>query len=662
MKHPANSIAPEISRPAVAASFWLCASVGTVFLVLNAPPAAAQRAGENAVASATDAFGSSVGDERIGLYSEDNTRGFSPITAGNRRLEGMYIDLQGTGLTQRLTSQSAIRVGLTAMGYPFPAPSGIVDYRLRPVGKEFVTSVVMGIPAYGGHYIDADAQIPLLGDQLSLAAGAGYTANEYQDGRTSEGVTAALIPRLKFDRGSLTAFWTYNQIHGAALPVMVTAGPYLPRQFDPGHFAGQSWADRLQRTHTYGMLGQIDLNEHWSLSAGAFESQSTRYRSFIDLFVDVMPDGSARNLMIAEPALPARWTSAEARLTWTHTGESSAHQVHLAARGRDKELEVGGGSSVLLGPARIGVPNPAAEPEFVFQPTTENSVNQWALGFAYLGKWRWAEVNAGLQTTDYRQTISRADMSDSTDAQELLYSTSVAILPRPWLAFYVGQTVGLEETPAPPASAANRDASPPASRTRQKDAGVRLSFGTTRIVAGVFETQRPYFATDAANLYTGLGERRNRGTELSIVTQPLRNLRVVAGAVYSDAEVTGEAVELGRTGPEPLGSNPLYARLDLDYSIDAIPGLSTQLSVVRTGDTIASTKVYSELGARQLEIPAATTFDLGVRYRWTMGSVPFSARLMLQNLTDERLLRSAGSNSFTLNGSRRASLQVSMDL
>ena len=91
-------------------------------------PAYAQRTQENVITAASDAFGTSIGNETIGLYRESNVRGFSPITAGNRRIEGLYFDLGGNGLTPRWTSRSVVRVGLPSLNYPFPAPSGIVDY------------------------------------------------------------------------------------------------------------------------------------------------------------------------------------------------------------------------------------------------------------------------------------------------------------------------------------------------------------------------------------------------------------------------------------------------------------------------------------------------------------------------------------------------------
>jgi iron complex outermembrane recepter protein len=640
---------------------WLRDALALTLATIFGSAALAQRAGENAVASASDAFGSSVGDERIGLYAEDNVRGFSPVTAGNRRIEGMYVDLQGPGITPRLTSASVVRVGLTAIGYPFPAPSGIVDYQLRDAGEEFVASVVAGLPAYGGEYVELDAQLPL-GTLASMAAGAGYTRNEYQDGRATTGTTAALIPRLRFGRGSLTAFWTHGEIRGDVAASMVTAGAWLPPDFEPGNFLASQWIDRLQRTHTYGAIGELTLADAWSLRAAAFESRSTRYRSFIDLFVGVQPDGSARNIVISEPELPARWTSGDLRLGWTREADRFRHDLQFSLRARDKEVEQGGGAAVDLGPARVGVPNLAAEPQFLFQPTTLNSVRQWIGGVSYLARWgKLAELNAGLQTTRYRQSIARGDLRDESEADELLHNLSFAVLPTDWLAFYAGHTLGLEETAAPPGSAVNRDDVPSASRTRQWDAGVRVSIGGTRVVAGVFEATRPYFATDAANLYAHLGERRNRGFELSVIAQPLDALRIVAGAVYYDAVVDGAAVALGRSGKRPVGSSPIQARVDFDYTVAALPGFSTQLAVIHSGDIVASTLPYAELGGRQLQVPAATTFDIGARYRWSIGRVPVAARLQLQNVADEHLLRVGGSNTFTVNGSRRASLQLSAD-
>jgi hypothetical protein len=63
-----------------------------IALLSGSAPAYAQQASNNAVTQSEDAFGRAVGNERIGIYSNEEVRGFNPLEAGNNRLEGLYID------------------------------------------------------------------------------------------------------------------------------------------------------------------------------------------------------------------------------------------------------------------------------------------------------------------------------------------------------------------------------------------------------------------------------------------------------------------------------------------------------------------------------------------------------------------------------------------
>jgi iron complex outermembrane receptor protein len=105
--------------------------------------ALAQRADDNAVRSADDAFGNSVGNENIGLYNPFEVRGFSAVDAGNVRLDGLYFDRQ-TDPSRLIVPSSTMRVGISAQGYLLPAPTGIVDYELRRAGENLRVSPVVG--------------------------------------------------------------------------------------------------------------------------------------------------------------------------------------------------------------------------------------------------------------------------------------------------------------------------------------------------------------------------------------------------------------------------------------------------------------------------------------------------------------------------------------
>jgi iron complex outermembrane receptor protein len=144
-------------------------------------PAYAQCVSDDAVTSAEDAFGTSIGNERVGLYGSSEVRGFSPITANNIRLEGLYFD-RPAAFTYGPVESNVIRVGLTAQNYLFPAPTGIADHRLRPAGDKRIVSTLLGYGALRGGRIEVDAQSPIVRGQLSVAAGSAVFADEYARG------------------------------------------------------------------------------------------------------------------------------------------------------------------------------------------------------------------------------------------------------------------------------------------------------------------------------------------------------------------------------------------------------------------------------------------------------------------------------------------------
>ena len=104
-----------------------------VLLLAYLPPAWAQRADENVLTSAQDAFGTTVGQESIGLYSANQARGFSPRQAGNSRIEGLFY--QGPSifgaLSRLLVGRTVLRVGISAQSYPFPSPTGGAHFIFR---------------------------------------------------------------------------------------------------------------------------------------------------------------------------------------------------------------------------------------------------------------------------------------------------------------------------------------------------------------------------------------------------------------------------------------------------------------------------------------------------------------------------------------------------
>ncbi len=115
-----------LGRHPVCAFRIACAWVLALSSALFPVQGKAQRTDENAVTSAEDVFGTTVGHESIGIYDATNVRGFSPKTAGNYRIDGLYFDSQG-GLSSRVNDSETIHVGPSAQGYDFPAPTALLQ-------------------------------------------------------------------------------------------------------------------------------------------------------------------------------------------------------------------------------------------------------------------------------------------------------------------------------------------------------------------------------------------------------------------------------------------------------------------------------------------------------------------------------------------------------
>lgn len=231
-------------------------------------PAVIGRAGENAVRQAEDAFGFSVGRETLGLYSSANVRGFSPLKAGNVRIEGLYFDPYIT-LIQRLRQSTSIRVGLSAQGYPFPSPTGIVDYSFRKPGDVATLSVLASGDSYGNAGIEADGAVPL-SRMLSLGSGAQGSRNGFYNGTNSWSHNEAVSLRWRPSPDiEILPFWARSQVYNdEGGPVYIPAGPYLPPPIPRRRYDGPGWNDYNSVGGLQGLLAAISPWRDWTVRAG----------------------------------------------------------------------------------------------------------------------------------------------------------------------------------------------------------------------------------------------------------------------------------------------------------------------------------------------------------------------------------------------------------
>ena len=618
-------------------------------------PAVAQRTGENAVTSADDAFGTSVGNETIGLYSTDEVRGFSPVAAGNIRIDGLYMGGIVIG-NQRIQSGSTVRVGLSAQGYAFPAPTGIVELSVRPVGTDPVLSSVL----YAGQNqngIDLDAQLPI-NKQLGIAAGISF--NQYIDfpgGDQARYLDIGIAPAWRPREG--TEVRAYFGLQDAPVdrstPFTFVEGTELPPHL-PNRFHGQRWAAWKNRFTTMGVFGHTSFDQ-WRLSGGLFRHVVDSERSYNTLYVNAHGDGSARYIVNIHPPRLTEQNAGEIRLSRQFDEGPRHHVVHLSARGGIRTGDFGGEAVVDFGPAIVGeVPPEFPEPDVVFGEETNDKARQHGGGIAYHGRWPGVgEFSVGIQKVRYKKTISPPGETEIvTRAEPWLWNSTLAVNVLKGVVAYASYTKGLEDSGVAPEIAVNRSEAPPALLTSQRDIGLRYAFGPMRLVVGAFDVRKPYFNLDPNLVYTQLGTVRHRGLEISLSGEPVKGLSLVTGAVLMKPRVTGQAVDLGLVGKMPVGQAERSATAYVDYVLPFFPDLSINLGIQHLGKRAGSVD-------NLLTVPGRTLVNAGGRYRFEIMKAPASLRLQVTNLFDDYAWNVTGGGGFRRVFPRRANLTLSVD-
>jgi len=613
-------------------------AVATVFATVPASAAWAQHASDNPVNSADDAFGLTLGLESVGLYSPGSVRGFSPISAGNARIDGIYFDLQGPP-SDRVVEGSTIHVGVGEIGYPFPAPTGIADYSLRNAGSATpAATVIASLGPYDARGVSIDGSLPLVGKDLVLPIGlsAEVSTQSAQDGAHYPGLTSRVFslgatPQWRPNsRVTVRALIDWQRTTGAKTqPEFFAAGDFLPPLITKGYIA-QDWARAQNTTVNLGGLVTAQLAKGWVLRAGVFRSTNDNPRAFADLYTDVQPNGRAEHLVVAFRDQDAASTSGEVRVTGALLRGDWRHQVIFAARGRDTTSRFGGEDVVDLGPAAIGRIVQAPAPDFRFSARATDHAQLRTLGAAYRLDWRSRGVlELGIQKEDYRETANVPGSPPSeVSARPWRGYANAAFAVTRQLTLYAGYTQGLEKSGVAPSSAQNSGAVLPASLTWQVDAGARYAVTPRlKLIAGVFELEEPYFNLDTHNVDRQLGVQRAKGAEVSIAGQVTDHLSVNIGVLRGLVGITGPDLAAEGVGPVAVGQPRLTYVAAANYVLPRWPAVSLDVRLLHIGPApeTVDNAVYTR---------PAMLLNIGGRYRFTAFGRNSTLRLQVQNVLD----------------------------
>jgi iron complex outermembrane receptor protein len=637
-------------------------SAGIAALLASAVQAQ-QRSGDNAVTQAEDAFGFSVGRESLGIYSAGYARGFSPTSAGNVRVDGLYFDpvfvfSTPAGLPSTLTDTISVKVGLSAQGYPFAAPSGIVDQSLRLPAAKNGASIVTNFDSYGSLGTEVDGTLRM-SDKLGLAYGLIGSHTEFPDGTSNYNHTESLLADWRPAKGiRVVPFWTlYNDYDDEAGVFFIPDGNFLPKLPKIRHFEGPPWTDFRFVDDTEGLLASASLASNWLLRLGAFRSAHFQKTGYTNLLVDETEVGTGERVLFADPPQKSRALSGELRLTHSIPDGPRLHVINLSLRDRDEHRQFGGSAFLDLGPGQIGVvpdvPKPAS---FDFGELSRNHLTETMYGVSYDGRWRnVGEISFSISKARYRKTTQLPGQPEAVSRSDpWLYNGTAAVNVTKTITVYAGYARGLEESGTAPPNAANRNAPLPTIITQQKDAGIRVVAGPLKLTGGVFDLSRPYFGYDFANFYGQVGTVESRGAEFSISGKLTPRVNLVAGGVFIDGKVTRDANVLGVIGSKPVGLSPHQLSLNANWNTP-LKGVELDTTMINRAPAAATTD-------NVVSIPAKWRFDVGGHYHFKLVSRDATFRLQLFNITGKTGYNIAGSGVYGQNPGRFVQGYLAVDL
>lgn len=597
---------------------------GIALALAAATPAAAQ---DNAVRSAADAFGERVGTEQAGLYTESQVRGFDLNDSGAYRIDGAYFS-RAAALNDPVLAGVSVRVGVNAARLAYPAPTGVVNYRLRQAGPENTLRIGAGVRDFGTPVVQADGSFRA-GD-FSLAGGLVWRPHQrYAQGYEGRGLDLGAVGAWQISPDQrLRAFATVYARHYDGDYAILPTTAALPPSARKLHQYSPSWALTKAVSHNLGVLydGRIGGS---TLELAAFHSVfDIQENDFTLIYAD--PAGRASAVITRAPDRPKRADSVEARLARRFTTGDLGHLVSVSVRGRRTTTRFVSALATPLGTFDLRGENPPDPPEPTWSGTRgKDTVEQVTASAGYALAWRdRVELRLAAHRTRYdKSVLSLAGVQSAGVSETTLYNASAIVSVTERTAIFGSWVTGLEEAGTAPGQATNRDEVLPPVEAEQFELGVRHTPrpGLT-LIGALFDISKPTNGMRSDGSFGLVGQVRHRGVEGSIAGRLDAKTNVVLGAVAFRPEVSGPLVDAGLVGPRAAGVSHLVVNANVERQLGG--GWSVDAGLSYLGERWANT-------ANTFKTPAVTTLNLGARRRFVLAGRPAEFRVLGSNLTGE---------------------------
>lgn len=201
----------------------------------------------------------------------------------------------------------------------------------------------------------------------------------------------------------------------------------------------------------------------------------------------------------------------------------------------------------------------------------------------------------------------------------------LVVKPLANVSVYYNHMEGLTKGPtAPVDSDRNGEVFPPG-RSKQNEAGVKWDAGKVGTTLAIFQINQPNGVTQNKVFY--MTDQRNRGVELSAFGEPLRGVRVMAGAAWIGTRVsnTGNPATEGR---QAVGVPGYTFNASVEWDLPWVGGATVSGRFLQTGSQYVNDTNTAKLAAWN-------RLDLGARYTFKAARQRYTVRAAVENVANK---------------------------
>ncbi len=579
-------------------------------------------------------------------------RGFGLSNNGNYFRDGLWFQNQVQTPFENKASVEILK-GLSAIRYGFNAPGGILNYTVKRPTAEPLRSVEVFGNGFGGVGVHMDVGGPIddrLGVRVNAVlsqeslfvrgiSGPRQMVSAYVSWRPAPNLTIdaeAEYQYLEVEQQpiiALTSFangLTQNQIRG------------MLDSFDPRTFLGQSWSTYPTRNFIGSVRATWDISPDWQVKASIQKMDLLRNQNGTGIRArSLQANGEYTATLFFSPDQRRDPLSGQMWLEGRFDTFGIGHDLVVGTFFVNNRLTFPVGFSGNIGTSNIFEPRAIADPRVVSDASTTRARERQFAVYAtdYMTVTDWLNLFAGVRYTKpiFQNFSPQGAQTFRYDQDVVTPSFGFVVKPAGNISLYGSYARGLEPGGTAPLETINANEQLPPVTSKQWEFGVKAEIGNGALLTfAVFDIDRDLELIDDDNRFVQDGRQRHRGAELTLAGDITPTLRVVSGAMYLDAKVL-RAANPALNGKQPTNVPEFQANAFLDWRLPTAPRLWVNGGIYHTGSRFIDNVNTFAVGAQ-------TRFDLGLRAMVDVGPTALTARLIVENVTDARLISGASGN------------------